>query len=253
MSLQGDYGQILAGMPMKVEGANIAVRQPKVQEIIAYGETEFLTDVGLFTNVEVMTEPLKKSGDSRLQYLSDFQILMSIIENDSSIYQRVKRLFDLIFSDYVWKMDVGCFMFATQENGPFVGRLVPQGMEAFASVLKTLFIPYDSQEVDYNPANGKAREIAEKLKKGRQKRNELKQMTEGAAISLLGNDMSVLSIGLGVDVNTFLAYTPFQLYDAFSRYTKKTIYDFYQRVASMPFMDVSKMEEPDNWLDNIYK
>ena len=55
-----------------------------------------------------------------------------------------------------------------------------------------------------------------------------------------------------MDINIFFNYTPFQLYDAFLRYQKKISYDFYQKVATTPLMDVSKMDEPDNWMDNIY-
>lgn len=29
-------------------------------------------------------------------------------------------------------------------------------------------------------------------------------------------------------------------------------YDLYQKVATTPMMDVSKMDEPDNWMDGIY-
>ena len=63
---------------------------------------------------------------------------------------------------------------------------------------------------------------------------------------------SVLSIGLGVSINMFYDYTPFQLNDAFIRYTSKMASDFYRRVSTMPFMDTSKMEAPEEWTRGLY-
>lgn len=254
MGLQGDYGRLLAGLPIPVSQANIAVRQPSVKEIIAFGEDDFLVDVGMFTNVDALVGPIKKSGDSRLQTLSDFQILMSIIENDTSVRRSVEGLFDLILSDYKYKMDAGGFLFSTEESaGRFIGRLRPSDMDEFAKVLKELFIPYGTQEEEYNPVNDRAAEIAEKLRRGRRKLNELKQKNDDGANSLFATDISILSVGLQMDVNVLMNYTPFQLYDAFTRYTRKQVYDFYQKVATTPFMDVSNVDAPDNWLDSLYK
>ena len=56
-----------------------------------------------------------------------------------------------------------------------------------------------------------------------------------------------------MDINILYNYTPFQLFDAYKRYQVKQAYDLYQKVATTPMMDTSKMTEPDNWLDNIYK
>ena len=71
--------------------------------------------------------------------------------------------------------------------------------------------------------------------------------------SLIGSYTSILSVGMGMDINIFYNYTLFQLYDSFLRYTTKIQYDFYMRVSTMPMMDTSEMKEPNNWLDDLYK
>ena len=71
--------------------------------------------------------------------------------------------------------------------------------------------------------------------------------------SLIGSYTSILSVGMGMDINIFYNYTLFQLYDSFLRYTTKMQYDFYMRVSTMPMMDTSEMKEPNNWLDDLYK
>ena len=55
-----------------------------------------------------------------------------------------------------------------------------------------------------------------------------------------------------MNINELYNYTPFQLLDAFKRYAAKMAYDLYQRVSTMPMMDVSKMDEPKNWVDDLY-
>jgi hypothetical protein len=49
-----------------------------------------------------------------------------------------------------------------------------------------------------------------------------------------------------MDVNIFYNYTPFQLYDAFTRYISKQECDLYQKIALQPFASTENMDEPDN-------
>ena len=127
----------------------------------------------------------------------------------------------------------------------------------FQFYLKKLFLPtgIDGDDPDYNPANEQARQIAEKLKKGNEIRNKLNQEKNSGKVSqsLIGSYTSILSVGMGMDINIFYNYTLFQLYDSFLRYTTKIQYDFYMRVSTMPMMDTSEMKEPNNWLDDLYK
>ena len=55
-----------------------------------------------------------------------------------------------------------------------------------------------------------------------------------------------------MDINIFFNYTPFQLCDAFNRYFLKVQHDLYMKVSTTPLMDVSSMEQPEAWTDNLY-
>ena len=94
-------------------------------------------------------------------------------------------------------------------------------------------------------------DIAEKIKKGREKVHAQKATSEGEH-SLFADYCSTLSIGMHMDVGIFFNYTPFQLYDAYRRFFSKEQSDFYMRVTSMPMMDTSKMEAPPEWQRNLY-
>ena len=256
MAIKGDLAQILCGVPIMVPGCNIAITQPKVRDICAFGEDSFFLALNLFLKADKMSEEIKQ-GKSRLSYLSDFQVLMVVVEQEPEAKSSVIDLFNLIFPNYICEFDTGCINFKTEENGHIKGRIDPMNFENFQSLLDTLFVPKggkEEQEPEYNPANDKAAEIAAKLKRGREMREKMKQKEDGekAPSSLFAIYTSSLAIGLNLDINVLFNYTPFQLYDAFVRYNKKMAYDLYQRVSTTPMMDTSKMEIPDMWIGDIY-
>lgn len=254
MAIQGDIARYLSGMPIAVAGCNIAVTQPSIRDIAAFGEDRFLLGVELFVKIEKFVESIKQ-GNSRLSMYDDFQVLIAIINEDKDVKDSVDNLFGLIL-DYDYEYAAGSINFYIKEEKQrgIIGQLNPMNFENFRTVLSELFLPtgITEEEEQYNPANDKAAEIAEKLRRGREKVKQMKG-SEAKVKSIFANYLSILSVGLSMNINTLYDYTPFQLYDAFKRYMVKGAYDLYQRVSTMPMMDTSKMEAPDNWMDDIYK
>lgn len=247
-------GRLIAGLPVKVEKANIAISQPKVIDVCAFGEQDFLTDVNIFTRADIFADKIKV-GDSRLQSLSDFHVLMYAIEQDSTMRDDViMPFFDLILPDYDKRIESGCIQFMRKGDGSrrVIGQLNPVNLCDFSEILGTMFLPYeDSGEEKFNPINDKAQEIAEKLNKARQRRNELKhkdKKTGAVATSVFSNYISVLSVGVGIDANILLRYTPFQLYDSYKRFVAKVAYENWERMVTIPFADSSSIEQPQNWM-----
>ena len=256
MAIKGDIKQVglyLSGAPIPVPDCNIILTQPKVRDVVMFGEDEFLVITNIFAHPENLTKEVRE-GNSQLGMLPDFQLLMMIFKNEPLIKSSVDKLFDLIFPDYEIKFDDSSILFLIEvEEGKKkpCGRITPFNFENLSNIINDLFEPQNDQEKDYNPANSKAAEIAEKIKRGREK--VARQKGEDGAHSLFGRYTSILAIGMQMDVNVFYNYTPFQLYDAFNRYFAKVSSDFYSKVATTPLMDVSKMEEPDEWFRALYK
>lgn len=257
MDIQGDkrkLGLILSGQPLPIESANIFIMQPKIKDIVLFGEEDFLATIQLLSNMEQFTEMVKR-GNFNLEVMSDFQLLLMIISQDSGVKELVTNLFNLIFPDYKIEITDNSidFLLEQEEEKHLVGKLHPFNFEDFQKVLKDAFIPHieNEKEPDYNPANDVAKKIADKIKAGREKVHAMQAEAEGAH-SLFCDYCSVLSIGLGMDINIFYNYTPFQLFDTYRRYFEKSKYDFYMRVSTMPFMDASKMDEPPDWYRSLY-
>lgn len=72
----------------------------------------------------------------------------------------------------------------------------------------------------YNPANEKAKQIAEKIYKGRKKLAELKS-SQNPDDSALARYFSILAIGLGYTSDELNNLTLFQINDLFERFTLK--------------------------------
>lgn len=261
MEIRGDktkVGLYLSGQEVEVPGANIFITQPTIKQITAYGEDEFLISVNILVKTEKILDPLRE-GNSGLEMYPDFQLLMIVLREDISIQTSILGLFELIFPKYeVEFTEIGMNFYLVQEdeeeeNGStkiFVGQLHPYNFEIFQNLLFDLFTIHslsEEEEREFNPADEAAAAIAKKLQRGRQKRATIR-----GPQSIIGIYTSVLSIGLGVGINTFFDYTLFQLCDAYSRFFSKQQSDFYLRVSTMPFMDVSKMETPEEWSRHLY-
>ena len=248
-------GLYLSGLPVAIPECNIAITTPTIREICGQGEDDFFLNVQTFANAE-RTADFVKQGNSRLENLSDFQILVMIILEDDEFRGRIENFLSLIFPNYRCRFEPGsiCF-YADEGSSRILGQINPYN---FQTVLSDLFLPKigDYEEKDYNPVNERAAEIAEKLKKGNEIRRKIKQSEKGDADndeSIFGTFTSVLAIGLQMDINVLYNYTPFQIFDAYKRYNMKQDFDLYRKIASTPLMVASKIDEPKNWVGNIYK
>ena len=257
MAIKGDkrrLGLILSGQPLPVLDANIFVTQPKIKDIVLFGEDEFLIAVQMLVSIEQFAEQVKQ-GNSELNIISDFQLLLIMVTEDPTIKKMILDLFSLIFPNYNVEFTDNTidFSIVEEEHKFIVGRIHPFNFENLQMILNDAFIPQgdNEREPDYNPANDMASKIAEKIKRGREKVHAQKAAVEGDH-SIYADYCSTLSIGMHMDIGIFFNYTPFQLYDAYRRFFSKEQSDFYMRVSSMPMMDTSKMEAPPEWQRNLY-
>lgn len=252
MEIKGDLAQILSGMPILLPECKIAITQPKVKDVCAFGEDKFFDAVQLFVKLEDLMEPVKKANP-QLMMLSGFHVLIAILPHQPGMKSDIEEFFQLILPTYVVEFAPGSINFRVEGETGIKGQLNPMNFEYFQDTLKSLFLPLGKQSEDeeYNPANDRAAEIAAKLKAGNQKRQQMRAK-EHPNQSVFGSYTSVLSVGLGMDINVLYNYTVFQLFDAFARYSAKIAYDFYQKIVTTPLMDASKMSEPLNWMEDIY-
>ncbi len=243
-------GLFLSGKPVLIQELNILLTPPTIADIVMYGEDDFLLATQLIVHTEQFLEEIKQ-GNSELNIFSNFQLLMTLIREDKNISSIIENYFEFIFPDYQIDFQDGYidFKIIQGEKKKIISRLNPFNYDLVKDMIDTLFLNHTltmETQIDYNPANETAKKIADQIKAGRKKTQELKS-EKGKDQSMFGQICSSLSIGMQMDLNIFFQYTPFQLYDIYSRFFLKQSYDFYQKVSTTPLMDVSKMETPDEW------
>lgn len=244
----------ISGRPIPIPQCNIVMHQPTIKQIAAFGEEEFLIASQTLANVSSIIAPLRQSGNSELEAYSDFQLLLAVAINDEDLKKALTVFFNLVFPDYVLDITENDIQFSLKndESKNIIGMLNPFNFDSFSKVVQNLFcMARDDEELELNPANERAAAIAEKIKAGRKKLKEIKSR-ESDIGSMYANYVSVLSIGLGMDINILLGYTPFQLLDAFNRYWAKVSNDIFQKLSTTPLMDTSKLEKPKEWSRNLY-
>jgi hypothetical protein len=241
MRLQGDQTALyLSGQDVPIQECNIIVHQPTIKQIVLFKESSFISAVQLFGNIDENIQKIRDNNPLIGEY-SDFQLLMAMLNQSVDVKNNVNSFFELIFPRYTIEIRDTDISFYDGENR--VGMINPFNYLAFCETINNLFGL--SSEKKYNPANKKAKELADKFKKRAEILAKKKGKGEDSP-SLFASYISILAVGMNIDINILLNYTPFQLYDTFTRYWKKVSSDFYQRVSTMPMMDTSKMEEPDS-------
>lgn len=253
MKYEGDIGLYLSGAQIPIPQCGIFIEQPTIRQIAQFGEGNFFTSLQILTKTDAFVSKIKE-GNSQLDQYTDFQILLIVIEQDRSVHDNILSFFELICPSYKLTFKKNTIEFTLKEdedNTSVKGMLNPFNYEFFSKVMDEVFgIP--KGESDYDPANEKAVEIAEKLRKGRQIAKEAKGDNVSDYSSLFGTYISILSVGMSMNMNIFYSYTPFQLFDTFKRYFAKLQSDFYQKISTTPMMDVSNVEAPEEWTRNLY-
>lgn len=235
---------LLSGEDIPFTEAQVTIHQPRIKEISLIGEDNFFAGCQFLI---FSKENLSEEDRIGLEDKSDFDIFMSIMcGNEKMQYKECTlMLLTLLFPEYQIKMthtDIVLF------NENFSARINNANYDAFKSIIINMFELYDSDgaAVGYNPVDSKARKIAEKLRKGKEKIAKNKDVKK---IAIFSRYASILAVGLSQDINSFMNYTVFQLKDEFKRFQMKQSYDIYIQAK---MAGAQGLDEVDNWMDDIH-
>ena len=139
------------------------------------------------------------SGDASL---TNFHIFLGLLIDPRTLEQDKQlmlKFLELLFQAKV-SLNKGSLVFTKDEEKFLV--LNEENFKLFQNIVKQItgLSKFFSDEEDYNPVGQKAKEIAEKLKKGRQKVAQIKAK-EQSNVSFLGNYMTILTAGCHLSIN----------------------------------------------------
>lgn len=237
---------LMTGVDIPVPECQLVIHQPTIQEISLIGEQDFFTGVQTFC----VNKNLVIQDESLLSNITNFQILMTIMSEKETADKKlaVQQICPLFFPNYKVSFLPRSIVFRCikdeniitidETNFDFLQEKISE-----ICCLKTS--PGDTQ--NFNPQSKKAREIAQKLMRGRQRVAAQKRGTDS---SILSQYVSTLAIGLGsMPLESCLKLTIFQLYDLIQRYGLYINWDIdiRSRLAG------AKIEKPpEDWMKNIH-
>lgn len=239
---------LLSGNDIPFVAAQVNIHQPTIKEIAYIGEEAFFTGCQL---LNFSKDILNEEDKSNLEQLSNFEVLMSIINDKNAAIKKQKvclvMVLTLIFPTYQIKLSQNEILFL--QDNQVVGKLTKDNFEEFKEIISTMFCLKSSGVVDdYNPSGELAKKIAEKLKE-RQRRLAEQRGSSAGKIAIFSRYISILSVGEQKDMNSLLQYTVYQLFDEFQRYEMKVGFDYYIQAKMAGAKD---LKEVDDWMKDIH-
>jgi len=235
---------LLSGNDIPFAQARINVHQPKIKEIAFIGEEAFHLGVQ-FLNFSKDT--LSIQDKTVLKDKSDFEIFMAIANNKDSKKFKTNAILvlNLLFPDYQIKFSPEGIFFKKEE---FESGITDFNFDIFKDILSNIFClkHRDLDNDKYNPADDRAKKIAEKFNKAKQRKNK---NISSEKIAIFSRYVSILAIGLKKDMNELMNYTVYQLFDEYHRFKLKQDFDMY---IKMKLAGASDIEEVEDWMKDIH-
>lgn len=238
---------LMAGVDIPIPELALVAHPPTVKEIALMGESAFFQAMTyLCIDKEVLTQ-----DETVLQTLSNFQVLMRVLEQskDKSKKAALSTLLMLLFPDYkVAIMPQSIILTGADKSTVLIDE---NNFDAFQSVIKKILCVsniFQGKNIIYNPEGDRAKQIANKIAKGRQKVAAQKAYKEGDS-SILTRYISILSIGPHVPIAESREFNLFQLFDQIERYNAYIEWDVDLRVRLAGGKPDKQVE---TWMRNLY-
>ena len=237
---------LMTGCDYPIPECQLTLHQPTIKEIGLIGENDFFTGSQCLSIYKSMFVTEDKSA---LDDINNFQIFMTVMRDKESMEKKhsVLQVLTLFFPKYDKVLFTPqSLLFQSKEGNVVIDENNFDFLQAaIREVPCSKSGPMDQQA--FNPANDKAREIAEKLMKGRQR---VAAQNGSANTSIFSLYLSILSIGLPMPVTDLVNCTMFQLYDLMERYSLYMNWDLDVRTRLAGGKPDS---QPDNWMKNIHQ
>ena len=235
---------LMCGVEYPLPELQIAIHQPKIKEIAYIGETDFFSGIQCLC----LNKSMFVKDESDLLNTSNFQIFMTIMsENEAADKKRaVQQVCSLFFPKHRLLMTPRSVLLS---DGSANIQIDETNFEFLQNAISTVCClrtgPMD--QTTFNPVDAKAREIAEKLMRGRQRVAAQKGETN---TSIFSQYLSIITVGLhSMSLQDATELTMFQLYDLVERYMLYINWDMDIRSR---LAGAKPDSQPDNWMKNIH-
>lgn len=235
---------LMCGTDIPVPECQIFIHQPSIKEIALIGESDFFSGIQCLC----LNKSMFVKDESDLVNTSNFQIFMTIMSEKEAANKKfaVQQVCTLLFPKYKVSFTPRSIMFIGGEAPIMIDENNFEFLQAAITDICCLKTgPMDQQA--FNPADAKAREIAEKLMRGRSRVAAQKGETN---ISIFSQYLSIITVGLNsMSLQNAMDLTMFQLYDLVERYMLYINWDMDIRSR---LAGAKPESQPDNWMKSIH-
>ena len=235
---------MMCGTDLPVPECQIVIHQPSITEISLIGENTYFIGaqcLTLYKNMFVI------EGKDALNDISNFQIFMMVISDEKAKDKKnaVIQTLQLLLPEYKAVFSPRSLILMSSDGNITIDE---NNFDYFQNTLRMIFCskngPMDQQS--FNPNGDKAKEIAQKLMRGR---DRIAKEKGGSNSSTLTQYLSTLTIGLHLSLNELKSYTLFQIYDLIERYGLYLDWDIDIRSR---LAGGKPDKHPDNWMKNLH-
>ena len=234
---------LMTGVDIPIPELQLVIHQPTIKEISMVGEQDFFIGI----QVLCINKNTYIQDESLLANTTNFQIFMAIV-NEKEVADKkaaVLQVLTLLFPQFKIIFTPRSMMLSQGE----VNVIIDEGnFEILQEILIQQFCLKGSDQEQFNPQSKKAREIAQKLMKARQKVAALKAQENSG--SMFSQYLSTLTVGLhSMSLKDCMELTMYQLYDLIERYSLYLNWDIDIRSR----MAGAKADKPiENWMKQIH-
>lgn len=249
---------LFSGNDIPYYSAQVTVHQPTINEIAFLGEQNFYNGCELLT---FSKDAMLEEDKNKLKDVADFDIMMTMINNQvkGAAINSLNALMvlSLVFPKYKvsFSQDEIILTEIKDENtdSEEIHIINRNNYNEFKDIFIHMFcldeIKKENGE-DYNPVGDRARALMEKFKARHKKLAEMKEKSgDKTRFSILERYSSILAVGLQKDINLYMNYTVYQLFDEFKRFQLKQSYDVYLQAKLAGAKD---LDEVEHWMKDLH-
>lgn len=234
------------GLDIPIPSLQLIIHPIELKEIGLMGESKFFPAVQLLC----LDKDMLAQGENDLQSMSNFQVLMSVLNQseDKTKKTSVRLLLQFLFPQYQVLLTPNSIILNKEDDSILIDD---SNFDILQEVLREVLCVssmFQGENIIYNPLNNRAKEIAAKLIKGRQKVAAIKGK-KSANSSIFIRYVSILITGQIATREDCAKMNLFTLFDLMERFNLKRIEerDFNIRLAGgKPDKTV------DSWEKDLY-
>lgn len=234
---------LMCGIDIPIPELQLVIHQPKIKEIAYIGTKDFFVGA---QSICINKNNLNIEAENVLSNTSNFQIFMTMMQEKEMADKKlaVNQVFTLLFPNQKVLLTPRSILVQGAESI----MIDESNFESLQMCLKQIFClnNSDSQQMGFNPQSKKAKEIAEKLMRGRQR---IAEQNGEADADIFSQYLSTLAIGLQMSLNQLMDCTVYQLFDLIKRYQLYIDWDIDIRSRLAGAKPDGK---PENWMKNIH-